>query len=485
MRTLTRMTIALTAAGLVIFGAYGVYLVRAERRDLVAATEREVQMLGRSLRTAAENALRDRQIEDIREALYELEILGESVDVVVYSPAGERMAATLQTVDPNGLLDSAARVAMGERRPSLRYDPPGVSGRMILALPLLADDASLLGGLILVRPLDDLRRDLQRTRRAVSLSVLLFVLTSAGLGWALGTAYIARPLARTAAAMRAVRSGDLSSALRIEHHDEIGALAEEFNAMVAELRHARTQLEEEIESRRLLQRTLQEADKLISIGQLSAGLAHEIGSPLQVINGRARALAAAAGNEAETRRVAEILIGQSDRITRIVEQLLRFARKRPAQITAIDLPSTVRTVLDLLEYEARRRGVRITMEVPEALAPLLADADQIQQLVLNLVSNALNATTSGGKISITIAAGPGGDGTGPAVVRLIVSDDGCGIATADRERLFEPFFTTRSLQGGTGLGLAVVKSIVTDHGGTIAVESESGHGSRFTVELPA
>jgi len=383
--------------------------------------------------------------------------------------------------------ESMLQTAISSREAVFLFHPPDDPDRVVLAAPLTSGDGSLLGGLVVIRSLLDMQRALQETRRGISVSVLLFVLTTSVLGLILGAVYIGRPLGRMAAAMREVRSGNLMSVLPIDHKDEMGAVAAEFNAMVADLRETRHQLEEEAESRRRLQRALQEADKLITIGQLSAGLAHEIGSPLQILNGRARALLARAQDPAETRRNAEILISQTDRITRIVDQLLRFTRRRPISTTRIDLRATVNNVLELLQYEARRRGVSLTFSCGQDLPPVLMDADGMQQITLNLVANALTATPEGGGVTVSLEMSRLSTINGgceiPAV-RLAVADTGCGMSAEVLERLFEPFFTTRASQGGTGLGLAVVKSLVTEHGGTISVESEPGINSRFTVDLP-
>lgn len=483
MKVLLKMTIGLTAAGIAIFGVYGLHLLRAERRELAAAVEREMRLLGRSLRSTAEYALRDRQIEDIREVLRALEIVDEAVEVAVYTPEGEAILTTEGSPLAPQFMAEAAGAAMESRIVHLSMEPPDQPSSMLLATPLLGQGDTLMGALVLLRPLDDLHADLVATRRRAVSTVVAFVLVSAGLGLLLGSAYIARPLARTVAAMRRVRAGDLTSAVPVGSRDEIGQLAAEFNAMVAELGQARVRLEEEIEARRRLQRSLQQADKLITIGQLSAGLAHEIGSPLQVLNGRARWLAGHAA-DAETRRVAGILVTQSDRIARIVEQLMRFARRREAHPTEIDVEANVRAVVDLLEHEARRRGIELIVRSGDPLPRLVADADQLQQVVLNLITNALNATARDGRVELAlkhiVLDPPAGD-----VLRLTVSDSGRGISPADCDRLFEPFFTTRGAEGGTGLGLAVVKAIVTEHGGTIAVESNPGGGARFTVDLPA
>jgi signal transduction histidine kinase len=482
-----KMTIALTAAGLTLFGSYGLYLMRAERWELRQAVERELGLVGRSLQVAIENALRDRQLDDVREVVQTLAVAEGSVDVVVLDGAGRVIVAPGRSASIGVRQQQIAMRAIETRENILRYVPPGGLDELLLAMPLLADDGSISGGLVVVRPLADLRQDLRRTQRAITLSVALFVLTNSALGLFLGTAYIGRPLARMVAAMRRVRGGDLTSMLAVLRQDEVGELAREFNAMVAELKETRSRLQAETDSRRQLQHSLQEADKLITIGQLSAGLAHEIGSPLQILHGRARALVARAHDAEETRRNGEILVEQSERIAGIVEQLLRFARRRPAHIDAADVRAAVRAVIELLDFEARRRGIELRFDCPAELPQIRADADRLQQVVLNLVTNALNATPKGGRVSIEIEPGRmrgTEDGNPTPSLRLIVRDTGLGISDSVRRRLFEPFFTTRGAEGGSGLGLAVVKAIVNDHGGSVWADSQPGQGACFTVELP-
>jgi len=144
-------------------------------------------------------------------------------------------------------------------------------------------------------------------------------------------------------------------------------------------------------------------------------------------------------------------------------------------------------VLDLLEHAARRRGVTIEMECDPDLPRVVADVDQIQQIVLNLAKNALEASQPGGRIALRLSPWdlpvPGGTRRVPGV-RLEVEDDGRGMSEEVLARLFDPFFTTRATEGGTGLGLAVVKSIVTAHGGQVTAASVPGRGSRITVDLP-
>jgi signal transduction histidine kinase len=249
--------------------------------------------------------------------------------------------------------------------------------------------------------------------------------------------------------------------------------------MVNALRDARHRLDEETEARVRIQSGLQRADKLITIGQLSAGLAHEIGSPLQVLSGRARLLVDHAGDPGTVHRNAMVLVSQADRIAGIVDQLLKHARQRPMAMGAIDLVSLARTVADFLALEARRRGITLHLSHGPDIPPLTGDGDRLQQVVLNLLTNAFRATPRGGQVTMSIE---GSRDSG--VVRLRVTDTGPGVAVEIHSRLFEPFFTTRAAEGGTGLGLAVVKAIVTDHGGSVSFSSRPGGGASFWVELP-
>lgn len=483
----TRMTLTLATTALVVFGAYGAYLVRAERTRMRATVQHELRLLGRTLQLSIEDALRDRQVSDVRNTLAHLEQVDPAVDILVFGASGRLEAASTATHASGRSYDALASEILQTRRVRLvagdELDPP----RDLLGLPLVSDAGALLGAIVVARPLADLEAAYASTARSVALGVALCVLATALMGVLLGRAYIKRPLRLLAGAMRNVRGGDLETAIPVERQDEMGHVAAEFNAMLEELRSARRRLVEEQERRRQLRRDLQDVEKLATIGQLAAGLAHEIGSPLQVIQGRAHGLQGAAERPEEVRRIAGILVTQTDRITRIIERLLGVARRRPRKVAPLLLAEPVGLVVDLLEFEARRRDVTLTLAVAPGLRPVPADGDAIQQVVLNLVRNALQATPAGGRVEVTIDAAtmraPGGTDEVPAV-RLAVADTGAGVSEDLHPHVFEPFFTTRADDGGTGLGLAVVRAIVEAHQGTIAIRSAPGEGATFEVVLP-
>ncbi len=470
-----RFTVALTLIGVVLFGTYAVLAYRGERDDLRTATEREIRIIGRSLETSIGNALRDRQNGDVEEALATLEQLEPTVDIHVHGVDGGRIAHSAGAA-PDPSVEALVSHAAATRRELVSVEDD--RERLVFAAPVINDDGTLLGAMAIVRPTTDLAADLARTQWRLIAVVVAFVAVTLFAGLVLGTLYVTRPVAAVLDGIKDVRRGDFRTPIAGRRHDEIGAVIDEFNAMAATLAEARAQVETETEARLHLERGLQGADKMITIGQLSAGLAHEIGSPLQVLTGRASTLET--HTDPEVRRQATILVAQSERIARIVEQLLSFGRRKAATIATCDLVEPVRRVIELLAGEARRRGIALVVEIDEQDHRIEADSDQLEQVVLNLVTNALAATDTGGTITVAVvAAAEAGS------VRLIVRDTGAGIPIDVQPRLFEPFFTTRAHVGGTGLGLAVVRAIVDEHGGAIEVHSTPGHGAELVVSFPS
>lgn len=481
MRISTRLTFALAAIGFLLFTAYALHMVRAEERDLRSSVEREMSLIGRSLQVAVENALRDRQLEDVQTTIEELHIVDPTVDIRVYDTKSKLIAVAQQSSQKPTLSADALSEAFGaayENEEVMRFEPANDPTRLMMSMPLVLDGDRRVGKLVVNRPLTDMRDDLRATKRAIMLSILGFVALTLLIGWLLGNFYITRPLNTLIRAMQRVRVGDLSKPdLEVSRGKEIQQMSHEFGQMVTALAHAQRRIEREGEERRRLLLGLQNADKLISIGQLSAGLAHEIGSPLQVLVGRARMLSTRSHDVDEVQRNATILIEQGERITQIVEQLLQFGRRQPPSISEVNLPQTVQNVLDLLAFEARRQDISLQFDSPASLPRIQADAGQVQQIIFNLLTNALAAAPAESAIHIRLRLLD-------SSVSLEISDDGPGVEEALREQLFEPFFTTRAGDGGTGLGLAIVQALVQEHSGTIEYSAPESGGSRFLVKLP-
>jgi len=484
MKVWTKLALGFTATAIVIVGVYGAYQLSQEETDLRGAAERELRVTGTALQLAVANALRDQQLTDVRDTIDAVKMRDPSLDVLLFDNAGTMMAGSWGSGEAERLVRQAVIEAQSANTPIIRFDGRRGLSHLMGAFPLL-DETRHVGTLAIVRPLDELRRDLASETRSTLLALGTLVIGLVAAGWFLASFYVRAPLLELVRTMRSVRSGNLSAKASFTRADEMGAAVSEFNAMMSELADARQRLISEADAREELETRLQRADKLVTVGQLSAGLAHEIGSPLQVVNGRARALAARTDLPHEVTRSAEVLASQTDRITRIVEQLLTFSRQTVPAMAGVQLAAPVRDIVELFEPEARRHDVHLEFHCDDPLPPANVDVGQVQQVVMNLLRNAVYATKAKGRVrlSLTIGSLVKASGSQPAV-SLVVEDNGEGIPDSLFPRIFEPFFTTRSHTGGTGLGLAVVKTIVDAHGGTIAVASDPGQGTRFTIQFP-
>jgi signal transduction histidine kinase len=486
MSIIYKLTFSLFALTLLVFGIYGTYQLRTESQDLRDDVEQETRLLAYSLLVSVENALRDQQAEDVQGLLQQIERFKPSIDVRIYIQNRNVIRSDVESLVWPEKIEHALYQAALDGEMKQFYFPADEPDFLVLSLPFNKASTAISGNLAVVRSLQKMKEDLSKTKTYILLSFFSFIVFNSLLCFFLGHVYISRPLQELRQAMQTFRnSTEPPEPLPVNGKDELSSVTQEFNRMTAELFSAYRLLDAETQQRRQLQRALQDADKMITIGQLSAGLAHEIGSPLQIVNGRARELAKCGDNFEEVRRIANILVDQTDRITRIVQRLLEFAPRHSSEPMRCDVIQAIAEVIDMLGFEVQRQGVTMTFTHPETLPLLLINKDGIQQIVLNLLSNALAAIVNTGSITIDLSQSSMiyTDKTIPAL-RLSISDTGIGIAPEHLPHLFEPYFTTRGKQGGTGLGLAVVKTLVTEMGGSIVAETESGKSSQFIVHLP-
>ncbi|WP_370459187.1 ATP-binding protein [Aggregicoccus sp. 17bor-14] len=235
---------------------------------------------------------------------------------------------------------------------------------------------------------------------------------------------------------------------------------------------------EDLSSVRMLEDQLLRAEKLATVGVLAAGVAHEIGTPLGIIRGRAEYMRKKAPEASSQSRGLTAIIEQIDRVGRTIRQLLDFSRLQPAQAGPVALAPVMHGVAELLQVEADRRKVSLQVELAGELPALAAVSDQLQQVLLNLTMNACDACEPGGHVRLSARSAG-------AMVELQVQDDGCGISPEHLNQVFDPFFSTKKRGRGTGLGLTVVAQIVRNHGGRIELDSAPGEGTRITVCWPA
>ncbi|OGK82546.1 MAG: hypothetical protein A2X52_05270, partial [Candidatus Rokubacteria bacterium GWC2_70_16] len=309
------------------------------------------------------------------------------------------------------------------------------------------------------------------------MAALAFIAT-----WAFSGRFVLRPVSILLAATRRLESGDLGA--RTEGpspRGELGELSRAMDRMAESLeRSVSARLEAEQRLRRE-QEVLYQSEKLAAMGELLAGVAHELNNPLAVIMGRTALLRQALGTGPAAAQ-AEKIAAAAERCARLVKNFLALARKSPPQRQPVELNRVVQETLELLAYPLRVDSVEVVQALADDLPVIWADPHQLHQVVINLATNAHQAmreTTGPRRLTLATRfdAAQGG-------VVLEIADTGPGIPSEIRPRIFEPFFTTKPQGQGTGLGLSLCQGIVEGHGGSIRLESRPGQGAVFVVELP-
>lgn len=232
----------------------------------------------------------------------------------------------------------------------------------------------------------------------------------------------------------------------------------------------------DVSERKRLQEQLRRTERVAELGTLASGMAHEIGTPMNVILGRAEYLMDRVTEE-PIKRGLQTIITQVERITRVMNQLLSFARRKAPERVPLDLRKVIEDGMEMFQERLARNKIRVELRVADPCPMVPADADQMSQVLLNLIMNAIHAMPEGGTLGV---------GLEPEhpMVKLIIADTGHGMPPEVIRKIYDPFFTTKEFGKGTGLGLTVVKGIIEEHQGSIAVESKEGKGTRFTVLLP-
>jgi len=336
------------------------------------------------------------------------------------------------------------------------------------------------------------KQDARAATAVRRLSVLLagLLVASALTIFFLGVKLVGKPLARILAKVRRVGEGELSGPLELGGAGELNDVARGLNEMCEQLTEAQGRVAAETNAKIQALDQLRHADRLRTVGRLASGIAHELGTPLNVVSGRAALISSGKLDLDQARESAEIIRSQAERIARIIRQLLDYARRRPSRKGSMDVGRVVASACELIAPAAKKEGVTLSWTADGDERKLARGNEaEIQQVISNLLVNAMQSIPSGGAVTVEVgrvhATPPRSEGgaAGPHV-RVAVSDEGAGIAAEDLPRIFEPFFTTKDVGIGTGLGLSIVYGILRDHAGWIEVESDPGAGSRFVFYLP-
>jgi two-component system, NtrC family, sensor kinase len=321
-------------------------------------------------------------------------------------------------------------------------------------------------------------------------TVLLGMLLCSCVVILLGIRMVGRPLEKLIDKTRRIGEGDFSGPIELHSHDEFSQLAEALNQMSSQLAEQQHRIQDESAARVAAVEQLRHADRLKTVGRLASGMAHELGTPLNVVSGRAELIASQRLDDEQVLESARAIKSESDRMATIIRQLLDFARRDSPRRSVVELGPIVKQSVALLETLAEKRNIELVF-VGEADPSITANVDegQIQQALTNLIVNAIQASPNGSSVQVGVGleeVSPANQSDDDSILSccLSVIDHGHGIAADDREHLFEPFFTTKDIGEGTGLGLSVAHGIVQDHDGWIDVTSGPDQGTCFTIYLP-
>jgi len=275
--------------------------------------------------------------------------------------------------------------------------------------------------------------------------------------------------------VKQVAAGDLGTKIPVETGDEIGQLALAFNDMTGKLKLHMEEIDKAHSEVLKTQKQLLQSEKMAAIGQLAAGLAHEIYNPLNVISGFTEVLIKQGQHTEAGKKHLEEIYRETGRCQNLIAELLRFAKPKKSGRDLADLGVLLGETISLVQAQAKTQGIVVTTAIPESLPAVLADKDQMKQVFLNLLLNACQAMPSGGELHIKTYVSAGS-------LAVDIKDTGIGIKAQDIQNIFNPFFTTKA--EGTGLGLALSFAVMESHGGAINVKSEEGKGAVFTIILP-
>lgn len=458
MRLTLKISLLLAAVMAVVLLAFEFIVLNRESRLLEEDVRRDASLVAQTLALSAASAP-PTAAEAHRAELDRLSAHVEGVGITwrdadaVPGAAGDPDAVSVVTTEQDG---AAVVVAVA---------PVRVHGRLVGAVQVTE---SLAG------------RDafVQRGVTTAALSIAGVTLLTGLAAAVAGGVLVGRRVDRLVEKTRQVARGDLEQPTVVAGDDEIALLAVALDQMSRDLGRLRREAEAEARARHDAELALLHADRLRTVGVLAAGVAHELGTPLNIIGGRARLILRRVTQPARVEADAAVISQQVDRITRIVQAMLDFSRASEPRLERADMGDVVSRAVALLEPLARQRGVGVRVTVHGGPVSATVDPDRIVQVVTNLVLNAVDASPPGGRVEVEVEGRPDAG----AVLR--VGDTGPGIPEDARARVLEPFFTTKPPGEGTGLGLSIVSRIAQDHGGRLEIGATPAGGALITLRLP-
>jgi two-component system, NtrC family, sensor kinase len=520
-----KVSLYLTTVLVAVMGIFVALLVQQEReeqlRTLVTHMTQLSEVIARSTRHAMlldEPDIVDKIIQDIgkQQGIQRVRVLrkngiiahsnfpgeiGDNIDIEAehcsHCHQGDKVLRDIPNQKKWRLFKTADRQQMLGNMEVIRNEPSCSSA----SCHKHPESQSVLGVVDITYSLDEIDKSMRaHVINMIVVSVGFIMLVSLSVGWLLQRLIYVRLVDLEKGAKR-LASGNFDNPIPVRGDDEFGSLARSSNAMMTALKKSRQELEgwvetleekvrERTEELRLAEAEVARGEKLASIGQLAAGIAHELNNPLTGVLTFTHLLRKKMPEGSQDAEDLDLVIRETKRCASIIRRLLDFAREKTPEKALVDLNRLTEETVRFVERSAALQQIEIVMDLDPDLPQLYVDADLIKQVLMNILVNAQQAIEEHGRITVRTRLTPArrlqGSGGEPApAVEIAISDTGCGIPQANLQRIFDPFFTSKEVGKGTGLGLSVSYGIVRSHGGEIEVESTVGEGTTFRICLPA
>ncbi|MBS1810713.1 MAG: HAMP domain-containing protein [Acidobacteria bacterium] len=479
MKISSRLIIILTVSVNAVMLVATFFILRQLEANLLAATQDEIRAHAATLQIALEEDYATGRSLDAQRLINRLSENRSIYGAILFNASGQiEVVSNSIAAREFSYLGEVKQVLETARAVEISRQLNGQDLFSVIAP--IKNAGTVVGAIEIAQSISFIRTELVRERRnialtAASLCVAILLVVSFVLHFNL-----TRPVQSLLTGAIAIGRGDLSHRVAVpKSSGELVRLATEFNQMAKHLAEQREALAREAEEKIALERKLRHSEQLAALGRLAAGVAHEMGAPLQVIDGRAKQLQDRADSNLEMRqRNLTIIRTQAERIGRIVRQMLNLARPYNLQVAPTKVAQLIQEITDAVEITAATNGVKINVQCDDRIM-IEADGGLILQAILNVCQNAIQAMPTGGLLTIECLADPAG--SDPLIK---ISDTGPGIPSEHLEHIFDPFYTTKEVGHGTGLGLAVASRIIAEHGGHIEVANRAEGGAVFYIYLP-
>lgn len=467
---------------LVVMGLDIYFSLQRTRTNLLNDVRREVVAISRTVRVSLEKTADNNPYQHFAQLASEISgfenVLGmvfydSNAMLVTISPSLQRLR--LPEVDIHSVMKTKEAVEGVYKG--------GTKQRYYRAEPIVNSMGESIAAFIVIEDFSFFAKELRGRMLQALFTVLMSAIVLSIIGPVVIRRSITLPLQTFARRIEEIGQGQFDQRLQLTRRDEIGRLAQAFDRMCDRLEEAYQTLLAEGEEKLRLERNLRHSEKLAALGQIASRLAHEIGTPLNVIQGRAEQILTRDTLPEKDRAFMHVIVAQIERISGLIRQLLSLAQRPEPELRLVNLNDILLRAWGMLEHDERAGKVTLSLDLADNLPFVRGDPDQLQQVVLNLVVNAIQAMENNGHLTLHTRHLHGGTSS-DHVVELEVADTGPGISSQDLPHLFESFFTTKSREGGTGLGLAICREIVLSHKGQIRGESDARRGARFIVSLP-